>query len=314
MSEKAPVAIFGFNRPDCLKLVFERVRESKPDVLFLVLDAPRMNRPDDAQKWMACKAIFEKVDWECRVYRNYAEKNMGCRERMATGISWVFEHVERAILLEDDCVPHLDFFAFCAALLERYAQDSRVGMIAGHDEHFERVETYGASYYFDRLGTIWGWATWRRAWSRNKPDMDDWEEIKRTDVLLHLYGKRRYVRDWIKIFERVYHRRVSSWATAWALTMAREHWLCIHPAHNLITNVGFGSDATHTATGATTPWANRCTYPMAFPLVHPTTMIPNVRSEWIAQDTQYSIPLVPRAVIIARNLLKRLFVSPKRVR
>ncbi len=300
-----PVAIFGFNRPDCLKQVFERVREVKPSKLFLVLDGPRESRPADAPKRLACEKVLENVDWPCEVYRNYAEKNMGCRERMASGMTWVFDQVDRAILLEDDCVPHLDFFPFCSDLLERYASDTRIGMIAGHDEHFEVVNTNGASYYFDRLATICGWATWSRAWKQNKPQMEDWPLLKEQEALLDLYGRRRYLRDWTKIFDRVYNRKVSSWATAWALTMAREHWLCIHPARNLITNVGFGADATHTSGSEVSPWANRPTYPMSFPLVHPPTMIPNVRSEQIAQNTQYSIPWIPRIIIILKGLLKR---------
>ena len=119
-----PVMICGFNRPDCLREVFEKVREAKPAQLFLVLDAPREGRAKDVDGVAVCRKIFENVDWPCEVHRNYAERNMGCRMRMSSGITWMFEHVDTGIILEDDCVPDATFFPFCAEMLTRYAAEN----------------------------------------------------------------------------------------------------------------------------------------------------------------------------------------------
>ena len=128
MSEKTGVAIIFFNRPNTLKRVFEAVCKAKPKNLFLVQDGSRGE--EDEEKIKKCREIVEKIDWDCNVYKNYSDVNLGCGKRPQTGISWVFEHVERAIILEDDCVPQNSFFHFCDELLEKYADDKRVLMIS----------------------------------------------------------------------------------------------------------------------------------------------------------------------------------------
>jgi hypothetical protein len=290
VSIRTAVAIFGFNRPDCLVQVFNRVREVKPTKLFLVLDAPRSNRLDDIPKWEACKKIFEGVDWACDVYRNYANENMGCRWRMTTGISWVFEHVEEAILLEDDCVPHIDFFPFCAELLERYRHDSRIGMIAGHQAHLSVVE-HETSYYFDRFNTIWGWATWRRAWNTFDSKMDEWPKVRRTTKLKSVFVTKSLTQTFFDYFDAVYEGKVSSWATAWFLSCLRQGYLCIHPCVNLITNIGI--------VGAHN--SERCrfhfvpTEAIQFPLKHPADFIPSEEDEAIMRR-RYNRPHIAKRI------------------
>ena len=78
-------------------------------------------------------AAVAQVDWDCEVHHNYSETNLGCRQRVSSGISWVFEQVEDAIILEDDCLPHPTFFAFCAEMLECYRHDQRVSSISGNN-------------------------------------------------------------------------------------------------------------------------------------------------------------------------------------
>lgn len=292
--ECPPVMICGFNRPDCLAQVFSAVREARPKQLFLVLDAPRVDRPDDIPGYEACKKVFDDVDWPCDVKRNYAEHNMGCGGRMTSGITWVFEHVDRAILFEDDCVPEVTFFPFCAELLERYKDDTRVGMIAGHDEHFhlDRIDTYGDSYYFDRMASIWGWATWRRAWKKHDPDMPDWPFMSSSGVMKNVLPCKHHVRGWIDFTGKLYSKERNLWAAAWAYTMYKEHWLSVHPVLNQICNVGTSSSRAECApkvgcqprprTGK--GWYNRPTYKMVFPLKHPLTMLPNLKSEYYFQE------------------------------
>jgi hypothetical protein len=293
----APVALFGFNRPGCLSQVFNRVREVQPPKLFLVLDAPKSNRPDDIPKWEACKKIFEGVDWQCEVHRNYAKENLGCRWRMTTGISWVFEHVEEAIFLEDDCVPHIDFFPFCAELLERYRHDSRVGMIAGHIAHFEPVP-HETSYYFDRFNTIWGWATWRRAWNTFDQKMTEWPRVKKSRELESVLGSNSSL---FNAMDDVYDNKLSSWASAWCLSCLRQGFLCIHPTANLITNIGVTGDHNQ----GQSRWHFVPTTGTAFPLVHPREFIPSMRDEKVMRSMYAKSTLFARA----KNKLYRLVLA-----
>lgn len=298
-----PVAVFGFIRPECLSKVFDCVRSVKPAQLFLVLDAPRVNRPDDIPKWEACKRVFEGVDWECEVHREYAQTNMGCRRRMGSGITWVFSHVEEAVVLEDDCVPDPTFFLFCAELLQRYRADARVGMIAGHVAHLGKIDVL-ESYYFDRLNTIWGWATWRRAWSKFDATMEAWPSFRANRGLSELCRSRYQERKLVSMFDGVHQNKRSSWATAWALTCIREGFFCLHPTRNLITNIGCGLDATHTDCSST-PWSGRPLQPIKFPLAHPADVGLNRNEEQKTIKCLYAVPLSVRVWERVKRYIKK---------
>lgn len=315
------VLVCGFKRSNCLAAVMAAVRAARPSQLFLALDFPRDGHPSDHPGWEACKKVFEAIDWPCEVFRNYAERNMGCGERIQSAITWMFSHVDRAIILEDDCVPHPTFFRFCAELLERYKDDTRVGMIAGHDEHLhmDRIETYGDSYYFDRMTTIGGWATWRRAWDKYDSEMKDWPFMAETRILRNVFPRNYHVTDWIDYSGRLYRGERKTWAGKWAMAMYREHWLSVHPNRNLVSHIGTVSSREEDSGIASdisrvgSPFDNRPVYAMNFPLQHPRTMIPNTRSEfWHMEDVHTChwwrhIPTSPADFVRKwRKLMRRL--------
>ena len=120
---KTPVLFIIFNRPETTMQVFERIRQARPPKLFIVADGARKDKPGEAEKCEQCRAIKDMVDWQCEVYTNFADENIGCKNRVASGISWVFEQVEEAIILEDDCLPNMSFFRFCQEMLEKYKND-----------------------------------------------------------------------------------------------------------------------------------------------------------------------------------------------
>ena len=176
-----PVAFLIFNRPDTTARVFEAIRQAKPPKLLVVADGPRPDRPDDVEKCKAARAIIDRVDWACEVLTNYSDLNLGCGKRPATGITWVFEQVEEAIIFEDDCLPHPSFFRFCEELLNYYRHDERIMVISGNNFQFGRNRT-DDSYYFSRYNHIWGWASWRRAWEYFDYDLKLWPKIGRAHV------------------------------------------------------------------------------------------------------------------------------------
>lgn len=271
------VLIVAFNRPDLTLQVFGKVRQAKPAKLFICFDAPRDGRQDDVEKNEAVKKIFEAIDWECEVYRNYAQQNMGCDARMASGISWAFEHTGGLIIFEDDCVPDLTFFTFCQELLERYKDDPRIGVIAGHIEHFESMSQPHTSYYVNRIPITLGWATWRRVWQQVDMKMEGWPQFVQERKLYQIFPAQT-----ASIIERFYQRFYQShipWDCAFGYAVIKDNLLCIHPYQNLITNIGFAPDATHT-TDKHSPFANVPTHPMSFPLKHPASLIADESSEW----------------------------------
>lgn len=171
--EKNAVAILTFNRSETTKKLMEIMKIIKPPRLYVIIDGPRDSHKGEKEKVDIVKQIIDdNVDWECELYKNYSEKNMGTCMRQYTGFSWVFEKEEQAIILEDDCIPNLDFFRYCDEMLEKYKDDERVMMVSGSN-YLKKWES-GYSYHFSSMGGIWGWATWRRAWLKYDVDIRAW--------------------------------------------------------------------------------------------------------------------------------------------
>jgi hypothetical protein len=147
-----------------------------PKRLYVACDGPNPDCPGEAEKVAATRAVIEQeIDWPCQIERLYSDVNQGCRLGVSRAISWFFEQVEEGIILEDDCVPHPDFFPYCTALLERYRHDMRIWSVCG--SNFQLGHRRGdASYYFSIHGDSWGWATWRRAWVCHESAVTNWAE------------------------------------------------------------------------------------------------------------------------------------------
>lgn len=245
-----PVAFMIFNRPETTARIYEAIRQARPTVLLVVADGPRPDRPGEAEQCAAARAIIDRVDWECQVLTNYAETNLGCGRRISSGITWVFEQVEEAIILEDDCLPHSDFFPFCASLLGRYRDDERVMMIGG--TNFLGQFASPSSYLFSRFFAIWGWATWRRAWQKYDFTLPGWETYKAQRQVGYYYPQ-RYVVDYITtMFDLIQQQRIDTWDIQWFYTCLFNNGLSIVPHVNLITNIG-GAVGTHTIDGLSEP-------------------------------------------------------------
>jgi hypothetical protein len=234
-----------FNRPDVTRRVFEAIRQVRPKKLFIVADGPKMDRQSEAEKCAAARAVVEKVDWSCQVRRNYAETNMGCGRRIASGIAWIFDQVEEAIILEDDCLPDPTFFTFCEALLEFYRHDTRVMHIGGNN--FQGGIKRGPySYFFSKYNHIWGWATWRRAWKYFDHSLATWPSMRKSGEHLQLFDSKEECIYWSAIFDQmVGPQPIDTWDYCWTYACFTQG-LSVYPNTNLVSNVGFNSDATHT--------------------------------------------------------------------
>jgi hypothetical protein len=247
-----PVAFIIFNRPDTTHRVFQAIRQAQPQQLLVIADGPRADRPGEAEKCAATRAIIDRVDWECEVLINYSDINLGCKRRVSSGIDWVFSQVEEAIILEDDCLPAPSFFPFCQTLLEKYREDDRVMMISGDNFQPEDGQ-FEDSYYFSKYIHIWGWATWRRAWQHYDVEMTSWQNFRDKRLLNAVCPDPIENEYWFKIFDDVASGDVDTWDYQWVYTCWQQSGMSIMPTVNLISNIGFRDDATHTS--GESPWA-----------------------------------------------------------
>jgi cephalosporin hydroxylase/Flp pilus assembly protein TadD len=282
---KTPVCLIIFNRPDTTKKVFDAIRQAKPPKLLVIADGARADRPEEAEKCAAARAIINQVDWDCEVLTNYSDVNLGCRDRVASGLDWVFQLVEEAIILEDDCLPHPTFFRFCEKLLERYRHDQQIMVISGNNFQFGRRSSQ-YSYYFSRYNHTWGWATWRRAWQHYDNEMKLWPQVRDTNWLKDILKDDWAVSSWSKSFQNVYEGGFSIWDYRWTFACWIHQGLSILPNVNLVSNIGFGAEATHTK--RVSRLANMQTEEMIFPLQHPSFVIRDEQADDFTEQTLFS--------------------------
>lgn len=269
---KTPVVFIIFNRPEATEKVFEQIAEVKPTKLMVVADGPRPNRQGEEEQCKAARAVIEKVDWDCEVLKNYSDVNLGCKNRIASGIDWAFEQVPEAIILEDDCLPHPTFFPFCEELLERYRDNETVSMICGASHQLGRQRGED-SYYFSRFMPVWGWASWRRAWRHYDRNASCWPSFRDSGALQNIVGSRSELKRWNEIFQAVYDARIDTWDYQLILAAWRNGMVSVIPNVNLISNIGFNADASHTKGHSV--YSALPTSAMRFPLCHPTVVRAN---------------------------------------
>lgn len=244
-----PVLFLVFNRPDTTRQVFEAIRQARPRQLFIAADGPRPGRPDDAEKCTLVRQVVAQVDWNCEVKTLFRENNLGCKYAVSSAIDWFFEWVEEGIILEDDCLPVHGFFTFCTQMLAYYRDNEQVMHISGSNHHAGK--RWGrASYHFSVYNHVWGWATWRRAWRHYDVHMGAWEAFLAENKLGRVLGRKSQVHYWERTFEAVRHNRVDTWDYQWTYALWNANGVSITPHVNLISNIGFGPDATHTTQGS----------------------------------------------------------------
>ncbi|MBS3964775.1 MAG: nucleotide-diphospho-sugar transferase [Methylomonas sp.] len=270
------VLFLVFNRPDTTARVFEAIRQAKPSRLYVAADGPRASRIGEAEKVAAVRAIATAVDWPCEVKTLFGTENLGCKHAVSRAITWFFEQEEQGIILEDDCLPHPDFFVFCQDLLVRYADDERVAMITG--DNFQNGQRRGdASYYFSKFNHIWGWASWRRAWQHYDVNIALWPEWNCSSHWNDSFQDCIEQKYWQKIFNAVHQNKIDTWDYQWTVCVWRNNGLTATPNVNLISNIGFGAEATHTL-AENNPQSNMPTQSMG-KIIHPLKVERNAEAD-----------------------------------
>ncbi|CAM2060577.1 Glycosyltransferase family 2 protein [Desulfovibrionales bacterium] len=304
--QEAPVLLIVFNRPKTTARILEAIRAARPRRLFVAADAPRNGfntPPDEVERCRQVRAIISTVDWNCQLATRFAETNLGCQYGPATALSWFFDQVEAGIVLEDDCLPHPDFFPFCNELLARYYHDPRVTIIAGQC-YRTTSPPGGYSYGFSRFPLTWGWASFARTWRLYDPNMVRWPEARSAGLLESYFHRPTAIQYWRSILDRVYDGRIQN---AWDYKLLLACWLArgltAYPARNLVVNIGFGELATHT--GEKNPLAPDRLEPLSFPLRHPPYLLRDHTLDDLLQCRYYQHSFPDRCRAHLRRILTR---------
>ncbi len=243
---ETPILFLVFNRPATTRVAFESIRSMRPATLYVAADGPRPEVEGEADKCAEARRITTAVDWPCQVHTLFRDRNFGIGKGVAAAITWFFKNVPEGIVLEDDCVPSASFYRFCEELLSYHRDDQVVMHISGNNFQYGRRRGE-ASYYYSQYTHCWGWASWRRAWQH-------------FDLSLLAAASRPYV-----------------WDGEWLLAVRSQKGVAVLPNVNLVRNIGFGPDATHTTT--LERYALLPAEEMEFPLRHPKQIMVDRRAD-----------------------------------
>ena len=244
MPPRAPVLFLVFNRPEPTQQVFQAIRAYQPSRLYVAADGPR---PEKGGEWTLCaetRSVLKGVDWDCKVETLFRDRNLGCGTAVSEAINWFFDQEEEGIILEDDCLPDPSFFSFCEEMLDRYRDHPEVGSVSGNNflpRGLHMEQPYGFSKYVQ----IWGWATWRRFWKNYDfklvGEWSEWDEIIRR--VNPVQNQANY---WAEILKTLRAGLIDTWDYQVMFSSWRHDYVHIFPCRNLVTNLGYGADATHT--------------------------------------------------------------------
>lgn len=261
--------------------------------------------PKDKEEQKNClvtrKEVEKKIDWDCQVEKIYSETNLGCARRVQTGLDTVFKRENSAIILEDDTLPHRSFFNFCEVLLRKYKHEENIYHISGCN-FYPSTSKEMSSYCISSIVNIWGWATWSRAWSKYDLKMKSWEKQNKEEFLEEWCSHKKVRKDTLKMFDlHCNNQDPWTWDYQWVYACWENKGLSIIPKVNLVQNIGFGPEGTHTKFELEQGSYPRETNSLSFPLTHPE----NARN--ISFESEYFKNQTPSIFQITKLFLKKIF-------
>lgn len=302
---RSAVLFLVFNRPALTARVFEAIRAARPPKLYVAADGPRLGRPAEAQRCHDTRVLATAVDWPCEVTTLFRDRNLGCKRAVASALDWFFEQEPEGIVLEDDVLPNATFFSYCDELLERYRDNPRVGHIAGSNLSVDRAVA-ADSYSFSRYNFIWGWASWRRAWAHYDVNLSGWPAWRDAGGLEQVgSGDAGFVRRWRSALASAHRGEADTWDYQWTFACWKAGLLSAVPTRNLVENIGFGPEATHTAKKAPRYVQDNLPEDLTFPLRHPTEVERSAAGDTEIEARVFAPPPLPLWTRAARAIARR---------
>ena len=283
---KIPVLLVAFNRPYKTQKVLEAIASYFPDELYVAVDGPREGKIGELEKVQRVRELAREGIHAKKVIPFFHEKNLGCRLGVPTAVTKFFENVDYGVILEDDCVPCQDFWDFMEFGLTYFHDDTRIGHINGNC--LMSIDNPDSSFYYSHLNHVWGWGSWRRAWRTYSVSVDETETTIR-NVLSSLFPMHQYIQEWwLKHISMAARGDITTWDYQWTFTLWKEGQVCVTPVQNLVVNIGFDEEATHTQDD-TCPGFNLRFGSLKPPYQLPRTRTTNVQLDFKELASHYRI-------------------------
>ena len=269
---KSSILFLVFNRPEESLHVFNAIKKVQPARLYIAADGPRKDIKDDFKLCKETLKFLQYIDWDCKVQTLIREENLGCKLAVSTAITWFFKNEEEGIILEDDCLPSRDFFRFSDEMLNFYRDDEMIAHIGGGNFQ-QGVKRGDSSYYFSGFTYVWGWASWRRVWERYDVNLKNLDKAMSNNFLNFITKSFFYKYSLEYTFKNVQSGGINTWDYQYLFLNIMNKQLSIVPNYNMISNIGFNKNATHTVSDSS--FANLPYDEFEFPIKHPIEKFPN---------------------------------------
>ena len=296
-----------FNKIEETKQVFNAIRKQKPLRLFIAADGPRPSKESETERCQQVRQwVLDSIDWKCDVKLLFRDKNVGCGRGPSEAITWFFSHVDEGIILEDDCLPNETFFTFCKQLLDTYRDNKEVSIISGNN--FQKIQptTINSDYYFSVFPSSNGWATWKRSWEGFDYHLSSWPKINKRKLKHFLFRENEYSQWWLDYFSWLYKNRPDDmWDFQFHYLCMIRNQLAIIPGVNLVKNIGYGPDATHSQ-NPDSYFANVMTHELAVPFRHPVGISRNYDADLFIQRMLFGRADVPSHFKKLKRLIKKV--------
>lgn len=299
---QSAVLFMVFNRPALTRQVFEAINIVKPQRLYIAADGPRPVVENEASVCEQVKFIATNVNWNSEVKTLFRNENLGCRDAVSSAIDWFFENEEEGIILEDDCLPSEDFFRFCDTMLYYYRNDTRIRHVGGSNLH-QGKQWGNGSYYFSNLTHVWGWASWRRVWQSYDKKLSQFTEADLRNGLVNIFSESVIINAWLQIFNELKEGKIDTWDYQLTLINFLNNSLSVIPNVNLISNIGFGKDATHTV-HAQHPYANQAIGVLG-EILHPAYMVPQKQADYATLAFDFDVQRIKKKQAKLHRRVKR---------
>ncbi len=304
--EKVPVLFIIFNNSDFVAKCFEPIRQYKPKQLFIAQDGARAFIKDEKEKILQVREwILNNIDWDCEIKTMFLSENLGPARAVSSFLKWYFSQVEYGIVLEHDCLANKDFFDFCAELLVKYKDNENICTISGFNV-LGKSEQSTDSYFFTHTQQLWGWASWQRTFKDYDIYLRDYtlKEFKANikDTLIFKHEKRASIEKFLAMKKQAYN----TWDHQLFYYCLRHKAINIEPKYNLVSNIGFSSQAIH-CKNENSFLANNPTYNI-LPLKHPTLIKVNDAEEekiykkfWYKSALQLLVRFLDRVLFMKKQ-------------
>ena len=135
-------------------------------------------------------------------------------------------------------------------------------------------------------------------------EIKDWPIIKEKKILYNLLRSKEEIDFFTDTLEQCYQGKIDTWDYQWFLARLLNSKAII-PNVNLISNIGFGEDATHTS-DTNNPLANLKLGTLSFPLEHPKYIVQDVEKDflWSKFITKSRKNIIRKILRYIKRLLK----------